>query len=237
MTAWSSSLGALVLPPATDLVSYDNTTTGNVNYTSGIGPNALISGGQAVLRVDNGTVVNNGTHTLRGSAKIRTREAYGMGSIFVLDAAHVPYGCSVWPAFYTVSDQSLQQWPQGGRSRLGLAALTDAGEFDIYEQQNLGPFNQLSLHVAGPNNVTRCTMPSSTLQAARHTADNCDAWTNYNVSCWNHSRDAQRSGWLRCTRRPRDELGRRLQRCRRRCVGCSVRHCRRHGALEATVRP
>lgn len=66
----------------------------DADYASGIGPNALIQGGQvrrasrsassseqAVLRVDNGTVVNNGSRTLRGSAKIRTREAYGQGNV------------------------------------------------------------------------------------------------------------------------------------------------------------
>ena len=52
----------------------------------------------------------------------------------------------------------------------------------------------MSLHVAGPNNVrevvpnvvdavevTHCTMPATTVQYARHTANNCDAWEDYNA--------------------------------------------------------
>lgn len=35
---------------------------------------------------------------------------YFSRSLFVMDAAHVPYGCSVWPAWWSVAEN----WPSGG---------------------------------------------------------------------------------------------------------------------------
>ena len=71
-------------------------TTGNVNYTYGVGQLASVTAqGTARLAVDTGVVPVGG---LRGSVKVRTLEAYGLGNVFVLDANHMPYGCSVWPA-------------------------------------------------------------------------------------------------------------------------------------------
>ncbi|KZV78462.1 hypothetical protein EXIGLDRAFT_757700, partial [Exidia glandulosa HHB12029] len=55
----------------------------------------------------------------RFSVSINTTETYGPGNVFVLDAIHIPFGCSVWPAYWTAA----RVWPTGG-------------EIDIMEQTN-----------------------------------------------------------------------------------------------------
>ena len=81
--------------------------------------------GNAILRVDDtSTVVYN---EKRYSVAINTTETYGPGNVFVFDAVHIPFGCSVWPAFWTAS----RQWPSGG-------------EIDVLEQVNRETQNQMA---------------------------------------------------------------------------------------------
>lgn len=48
---------------------------------------------QAVLKVDNSSIVPN--NQKRNSVRIETLDWYGVGSLWIVDIAHVPYGCSV----------------------------------------------------------------------------------------------------------------------------------------------
>lgn len=48
---------------------------------------------QAVMRVDNTT--NVPWNYKRNSVRIESRDVYGVGSLWIIDIAHVPYGCSV----------------------------------------------------------------------------------------------------------------------------------------------
>lgn len=48
---------------------------------------------QAVLKVDNTSYVP--LNQKRNSVRIETSHQYGVGSLWVVDIAHVPYGCSV----------------------------------------------------------------------------------------------------------------------------------------------
>ncbi len=37
----------------------------------------------------------------RYAPKLLSKTAYNPGTVFVMDAVHLPYGCSVWPSFWT----------------------------------------------------------------------------------------------------------------------------------------
>ncbi|KAL0072643.1 hypothetical protein AAF712_000406 [Marasmius tenuissimus] len=95
-------------------------TTGD-NRLAYVDPNTK----RAIIKVDNTTQViyNNKRNTVR----IDTKDTYPIGSVWVADMHHVPYGCSVWPACPT------EEWPAGG-------------EIDTFEGVNLVEQNQISLH-------------------------------------------------------------------------------------------
>jgi hypothetical protein len=112
----------------------------------------------------------SGTKALRHSVRITTKAAFDIGSLFVMDALHVPYGvsslslsaelspmaenepplprqCATWPAFWT---HPIRDWPIGG-------------EIDIFEGVNLQSQNQVALHtVAGCSAPNATTPPSAT---------------------------------------------------------------------------
>lgn len=37
----------------------------------------------------------------RYSSKLYSKKEYDIGTVWVMDATHTPYGCSVWPALFT----------------------------------------------------------------------------------------------------------------------------------------
>ncbi|GAA5913727.1 glycoside hydrolase family 16 protein [Sporobolomyces salmoneus] len=142
----------------------DNLTNGATYYVTEEESKDLAytnSAGNVIIKVDNTSDVSYGR--LRDSVRITTQDTFGMGSLFVLDALHTPYGCSLWPAFWTHG----VSWPSGG-------------EIDIFEGVNLQDVNQVALHtVLGceaeqtlevtPNGVLRST--------------NCDYTVNANQGC------------------------------------------------------
>ncbi|CAL1709040.1 unnamed protein product [Somion occarium] len=83
--------------------------------------------GHAVMKVDNTS--NVPFNEKRNTVRITSKDFYSFGSLWVIDLLHIPYGCSVWPAFWTKG--SL--WP-------------DDGEIDIIEAINLMPNNQMAIH-------------------------------------------------------------------------------------------
>jgi len=110
--------------------------------------------GNAVLRVDNYT--NVPFDTKRNSVRITTTASYNYGSIWIIDLLHIPYGCSVWPAFWSFG----ANWPLGG-------------EIDIIEGVNLMTSNQMSLHTL-PGCVTQPSFSTGTLTSADcSTASGC----------------------------------------------------------------
>ncbi|GAA5838567.1 hypothetical protein JCM3766R1_006014 [Sporobolomyces carnicolor] len=142
----------------------DNLTNGAVYYVAESQAKDLAytnAAGNVVIKVDNSSDVAYGG--LRDSVRITTTETYGIGSLFVLDALHTPYGCSVWPAFWS----HAVSWPSGG-------------EIDIFEGVNLQPQNQVALHsVAGCYAAqTGNTSPNGVLEST-----NCDYLVNANQGC------------------------------------------------------
>ncbi|KAJ9115881.1 hypothetical protein QFC22_005023 [Naganishia vaughanmartiniae] len=72
----------------------------------------------------------------RNSVRLTSNDAYEIGSVWVMDALHVPYGCSVWPAFVFSNSWST-----------GVGATWPAtGEIDTFEGVNNQAGNQMALH-------------------------------------------------------------------------------------------
>ncbi|KAH9852517.1 concanavalin A-like lectin/glucanase domain-containing protein [Lenzites betulinus] len=84
--------------------------------------------GRAIIRVDNTTNLPPNMPN-RDTIRITTKDFFDYGSLLVFDATHLPYGCSVWPAFWTKG----VNWPFDG-------------EIDIVEGINLMTSNQMAVH-------------------------------------------------------------------------------------------
>ncbi|KAJ3544278.1 hypothetical protein NMY22_g2833 [Coprinellus aureogranulatus] len=87
---------------------------------------------RAILKVDNTT--NVPYNEKRKAVRITSKDSYDVGSLWVADILHAPYGCSVWPAFWSFAKDA--QWPAGG-------------EIDSFEGINLHPTAQMGLHTDG----------------------------------------------------------------------------------------
>ncbi|BGO91448.1 hypothetical protein NBRC10512_003108 [Rhodotorula toruloides] len=145
----------------------DNLTNGAVNYVSRSTSSQVAytnSAGNVVIKVDNSTKLASGVNALRDSVRITTNAAFDVGSLFVMDALHVPYGCSVWPAFWA----HARSWPSGG-------------ELDIFEGVNLQQTNQVAMHT-----VAGCYAANSTVNVTATgdmTFNNCDYTVAANHGC------------------------------------------------------
>lgn len=87
---------------------------------------------------------------------------YPAGTVWVMDAVHMPYGCSVWPAFWTHG----QNWPAGG-------------EIDIMEGVNGQTHNQMALHASGEG----CYASKDTQITGEVKLDNCSIAANSGSGC------------------------------------------------------
>ncbi|KAF8271845.1 glycoside hydrolase family 16 protein [Lactarius quietus] len=138
--------------------SWDNLTLGDVwwlDRTSAFQQNLayINENNQAVIKVDNDS--NIPFNEKRNTIRITSQHSYGVGSLWMIDLTHLPYGCSVWPAFWTKGPT----WP-------------DNGEIDIIEGVNLMGANQYALHTlpgcsqapgvlqTGVSGETDCSQPS-----------------------------------------------------------------------------
>ncbi|KZW02409.1 hypothetical protein EXIGLDRAFT_734537 [Exidia glandulosa HHB12029] len=126
-----------------DFFSDKDPTNGMVNYLprekAMAGDNAfayLDKNDQVVMRVDNWTTLQPGQY--RDSVRISTKKLYNRG-LFILDVAHSPYGCSVWPGYWTLG--MAQQWPA-------------SGEIDILEGVHNNQHDQVTWHTAPGCNLT-----------------------------------------------------------------------------------
>ncbi|KAJ6486835.1 glycoside hydrolase family 16 protein [Mycena sanguinolenta] len=141
--------------------NYDNLTLGDVvwlneadAFTDEL---ALVNAaGNAIIKVDNFS--NVPFNQKRNSVRITTKNSYDLGSLFIIDAVHLPFGCSVWPSIWTMGPA----WPAGG-------------EIDIIEAINLDLNNQYAMHTTqgcfhttppgqiGTSSMDDCSQPSGCL--------------------------------------------------------------------------
>ncbi|KAK4055351.1 hypothetical protein OIO90_003189 [Microbotryomycetes sp. JL221] len=142
---------------------YDNLTNGDVNFVNQSDSASLTyvnDNGNAIIKVDDSSFVPY--NEKRSTVRITSDLQFGIGSLWVMDAVHVPYGCSVWPAFWS----HAPVWPAGG-------------EIDTFEGVNLFTRNQMALHTR-----SGCTVATSTTsQTGNLTYGNCDANVNSNSGC------------------------------------------------------
>lgn len=81
--------------------------------------------------------------------------------MIIFDAVHLPFGCSVWPAFWT----RAPNWPHGG-------------EIDILEEVNLVTNNQMVLHT-DPG----CMQADGVTQLGNTRGADCSAGLNSRTGC------------------------------------------------------
>ncbi|GJE99867.1 glycoside hydrolase family 16 protein [Phanerochaete sordida] len=132
--------------------AYDASTYGAEVYVTKAQAGSLTSvspAGHALIRLDNTTDVPYPGK--RNSVRLTTQQWFGVGTLWVVDAIHIPFGCSVWPAIWT----SGANWPNNG-------------EIDIIEGVNQVAWNQMSIHAA-----QGCTVPPSPKQSGNLTEGDC----------------------------------------------------------------
>ncbi|KZV63360.1 glycoside hydrolase family 16 protein [Peniophora sp. CONT] len=140
----------------------DNLTWGNATFvdatTAATKKLAYVDAttNHTILRVDNSTKVAPGT--TRNSIRINSNDLYGVGSVWVADFLHVPFGCSVWGAFWstaTTAELAPAVWPAGG-------------EIDTFEAFNLEKSSQFTLHTEPGCSIANSLLANNT---------NCDSST------------------------------------------------------------
>ncbi|KAH9932847.1 concanavalin A-like lectin/glucanase domain-containing protein [Amylocystis lapponica] len=130
--------------------NFDNLTNGDVTYVNQTNATNLAyvnSAGNAIIKVDNTSFVPY--NEKRNSVRVTSDDYFDMGTVWVFDATHLPFGCSVWPSFWTKGPL----WPDGG-------------EIDIIEAVNLMPNNQMALHTESTCNAANTTSQLGTLNLA-----------------------------------------------------------------------
>ncbi|KAK4687336.1 hypothetical protein P7C73_g2792, partial [Tremellales sp. Uapishka_1] len=145
-----------------DAAAYDNTTNGDVFWGKADNTSlySVNDAGRVILKVDNtSSVVYN---EKRWAPKVLSKTAYSPGTVWVMDAVHLPYGCGVWPGFWTQGPN----WPTGG-------------EIDIFEGINLVTTNQVALHTVGSG----CLATSVAAFSGDLTYNNCSTAANFGSGC------------------------------------------------------
>ncbi|KAF8895108.1 concanavalin A-like lectin/glucanase domain-containing protein [Infundibulicybe gibba] len=140
---------------------FDNLTSGDVVICGDSAKLAFVdpSTNHAIIKVDNTSTVP--FNEKRNSVRITSPDRYGVGSVWIADMLHVPFGCSVWPAWWS----QAPDWPIGG-------------EIDTFEGVNLRTNNQISLHT-NPGCVQ--TNPTQSSQLINST--DCSHLANGNQGC------------------------------------------------------
>ncbi|KAF8895109.1 glycoside hydrolase family 16 protein [Infundibulicybe gibba] len=144
---------------------FDNLTNGDVIFVSeSVATSAKLAfvdpnTNNAIIKVDNTSTVP--FNEKRNTVRITSSDRYGVGSVWIADMLHVPFGCSVWPAWWS----QAPDWPIGG-------------EIDTFEGVNLRTNNQISLHT-NPGCVQ--TNPTQSSQLINST--DCSHLANSNQGC------------------------------------------------------
>ncbi|EJD00485.1 uncharacterized protein FOMMEDRAFT_159189 [Fomitiporia mediterranea MF3/22] len=125
----------------------------------------LNAAGNFVIKVDNTTDARGNSSYGRNSVKMNSTYTISSGNLVLFDAFHIPYGCSVWPSFWTRG----ASWP-------------DDGEIDIVEAVNMVTENSISLHT-----LNGCKHPDASASGGIETGNlistDCFNQTNFNQGC------------------------------------------------------
>lgn len=117
------------------------------------------------MKVDNTTSGANDPTFGRPSIKIMSNATVPAGSLVIMDAIHMPFGCSVWPAYWMQGPN----WPNDG-------------EIDVVENVNLATTNRYTLHT-----LDGCTHPDATSSSGIETgtvvSTDCFNATNGDEGC------------------------------------------------------
>ncbi|EJC98440.1 uncharacterized protein FOMMEDRAFT_96314 [Fomitiporia mediterranea MF3/22] len=121
---------------------------------------AFVNGnGHAVMRVDNSSIISFGDK--RESIRITSKDRFKVGSVWIADFLHVPYGCSTWPAFWSTAPD----WPNGG-------------EIDTFEGINDVKNNRMTLHTE-----PGCVQANATQTSTLVNSTDCSYLLNGNQGC------------------------------------------------------
>ncbi|TFK64097.1 glycoside hydrolase family 16 protein [Pluteus cervinus] len=116
--------------------------------------------GNFVMAVDSTNPV--GANGNRNSVRIFSPNPYNTG-LFIADIKHMPVGCSVWPAYWTVGPN----WPSGG-------------EIDVLEGVHNQYGNQMTLHTSPSPG---CQAANNVPATARLATQQCAVLNGDNTGC------------------------------------------------------
>jgi hypothetical protein len=147
--------------PTHGLVTYVNDT-----YAFQNGLAYVDSDGTVIMQGDNTTWLTEGQN--RSSVRISSIAEYNTG-LFILDLNRAPWGCGVWPAFWTLGGG---QWPY-------------TGEIDIIEGVHDNEHNQVTWHTGPGCFLTpESNYTGSLVMAANGSANlDCDGNLPGNAGC------------------------------------------------------
>ncbi|KAJ7630965.1 glycoside hydrolase family 16 protein [Roridomyces roridus] len=146
--------------PTHGTVTYVNQTYAFENQLAYVQDDGIV-----IMKGDDTTWLPEGQN--RSSVRISSNTLYNTG-LFILDLNQAPWGCGVWPAFWTVG---LDNWPF-------------LGEIDIIEGVHDNEHNQVTWHT-GPG----CTLSLESNYTGTVVASNgvpntdCDGNANGNAGC------------------------------------------------------
>ncbi|KAH8104939.1 concanavalin A-like lectin/glucanase domain-containing protein [Phellopilus nigrolimitatus] len=148
----------------TFLDHFDNLTNGDAVFVSqSVAQKSNIAfvndAGNAIMQVDNSTTLSFGEK--RNTLHITSADQFTVGSVWIADFLHVPYGCSTWPSFWSVAPD----WPTGG-------------EIDTFEGVNDVKNNQMTLHTE-----PGCVQSNATQTSTLVNSTDCDFEANGNQGC------------------------------------------------------
>ncbi|KJA29217.1 glycoside hydrolase family 16 protein [Hypholoma sublateritium FD-334 SS-4] len=122
--------------------------------------------GRIIMKADDTTRLDKGT--FRKSVRIESVTKYD-GGLFILDLNQAPWGCAVWPAFWTYGNH----WPNNG-------------EIDVIEGVHDNEHNQIAFHTADGCKLNSNVSFTGTTQKATSTGQNqtdCNGLINDNSGC------------------------------------------------------
>ncbi|KAI0049424.1 glycoside hydrolase family 16 protein [Auriscalpium vulgare] len=144
--------------------NFDNLTNGDAIFVTADQAAsqklAFVNGaGNAIIKVDNTTTV--AFNDKRNTVRISSKDQFAVGSVWVADMLHVPFGCSVWPAFWS----QAPNWPTGG-------------EIDTFEGVNMVLNSQSALHTEPGCTITGAVQTSTLVNST-----DCSFQSNSNEGC------------------------------------------------------